>query len=314
MSVYTTVEHAELEAFLREYSLGQLVSYAGISAGIENTNYFVTTTQGEYVLTLFEELGAEELPYFLELTAHLAEHQVPCAHPEADNNHHYLRELKGKPAALVRRLHGDHISEANLQQCAAIGRAMAIMHREGESFGPVRHNPRGAVWWRQTARRVLPELDSDDKELLEEELRFQALHKLPDVPRGLIHADLFRDNALFAGDELTGIIDFYYACHDVWLLDIGITVNDWCSLEDGGLDEARTVAILEAYAHERPFTSLERGAWPVMLRAAALRFWLSRLQDLYFPKQGEITHTKDPAVFRRILANRVEQHEQLRHI
>ena len=314
MSVYTTVEREELEAFLGDYPLGQLVDYEGISAGIENTNYFVTTTHGEYVLTLFEELSAEELPYFLELTAHLSEHGVPCAHPEADNAGHYLRELNGKPAALVRRLDGHNITEANVAQCAAIGEALAVLHREGESFPTIRHNPRGPAWWRQTARQVMPDLRPEDKELLQTELAFQTTFKLEDIPRGVVHADLFRDNALFVDDRLTGIIDFYYACHDALLLDVAITVNDWCSLPDGGLDDTSTMALVDAYRAVRPFTAMERGAWPVMLRAGALRFWLSRLKDSHFPKSGEITKIHDPKVFRDILAHRVTHHEQLRHV
>ncbi len=314
MSVYTTIERSTLEQFLRRYDLGALVSFEGISAGIENTNYFVTTERGEYVLTIFEELSAEELPYFLDLMAFLAEHGVPCAHPEADREGRYLQSLMAKPAALVRRLAGASVEHPNTVQCAAIGAALAVMHREGRRFPRRRDNPRGPRWWAETARQVLPRLAPEDAELLQEELRFQRLHKLADVPRGVIHADLFRDNALFVKDALTGIIDFYYACNDALLYDLAVTVNDWCSTADGSLDAARLTALLEAYRPIRSFTPMERGAWPVMLRAAALRFWLSRLKDLHFPKEGEITHTKDPDVFRRILCHRIAHHEELRHV
>lgn len=311
MSVYTVVEREELEAFLGNYSLGVLLEFEGISAGIENTNYFVTTSEKRLVLTLFENHTADELGYFLDLMAFLAEHGIPSAHPIADRHGHYLRELNGKPAALVMRLSGAGVDHPGVAQCRALGEALGKLHVAGQSFDGHRANDRGPHWWRTTREAIAGKLAEADRRLLDEELAFQLGHRFDTLPRGVIHADLFRDNALFEGDTLTGLIDFYYACNDVLLYDVAVTVNDWCSNGDGGLDDEKVLALLGAYKQVRPFSDSERDAWPVMLRAGALRFWLSRLQDLHFPREGELTHIKDPNVFRNILLARKQQTEHL---
>lgn len=305
MSVYTLIERNELKSFLQDYAVGDLIDYQGISDGIENTNYFITTNQGRYVLTIFEQLHTEELPYFLDLMAFLAEHNVPSAHPIADNNGHYLRELKGKPAALVARLNGSGVEQANIKQCQALGHALGHLHAVGHQFTGQRDNTRGPRWWHSTAKHLHEHLDNDERQLLHAELAYQDSHRHDDLPIGVIHADLFRDNALFVDDELTGLIDFYYACNDVLIYDLAVTVNDWCSNEDGSLNAERLAAMLDSYGSQRPLSDTEKIAWPVMLRAAALRFWLSRLQDKHFPKEGELTHIKDPEVFHRILKLRI---------
>lgn len=305
MSVYTVVERDQLEAFLTHYDLGQLVHYQGISAGIENTNYFVTTNTGEFVLTLFEQYGFEELPYFLELMAYLAEHEVPSAHPLADQSGQYLRELNQRPAALVRRLAGKDVTTPTLSQCAAIGKALGRLHQISPHFPHFRANGRGETWRHETALKLLPLLNESDAELLRAELTFQADYCSQYLPRGVIHADLFRDNALFEGDALCGIIDFYYACNDALLYDVAVTVNDWCSEADGSLDHSRVDTFLNHYRRHREFTATECELWQMMLRAAALRFWLSRLLSLHFPREGEMTHIKNPNVFRDILKARM---------
>lgn len=305
MSVYTIVEHSQLENFLRHYPLGDLISFQGVSAGIENTNYFVTTTAGEFVLTLFEQYCFEQIPFFLEWMAYVAEHEIPSAHPIADQQGNYLRILNGKPAALVKRLRGRDVRIPTPAQCQVVGCALGHIHVISTDFPQYRPNERGPHWWHITAKRVLPYLSSEDARLLQAELNFQANYRNLGIPRGIIHADLFRDNALFEGNMLCGIIDFYYACHDVFLYDIAVTANDWCSFPDGQFDEKRLFALLEGYSQERELTSLESQVWPVMLRAAALRFWLSRLQDLHFPRPGEMTHIKDPNEFKNILQARL---------
>ncbi|NJO14572.1 MAG: homoserine kinase [Thioploca sp.] len=308
MSVYTIVERDQLNAFLSHYNLGSLISYQGINAGIVNTNYFVTTQTGEWVLTLFEQLNCEELPYFLKLMAYLAEHKVPCPHPLADETSCYLRQLNGKPAALFERiLCGEAVEQPTLTQCQVLGTALGHFHIISPHFSLYRPNEHGPHWWKITAERVLPYLSPEEATLLREELRFQAQYQHIDLPRGVIHADLFRDNALFEGDKLCGILDFYYACNDVLLYDLAITVNDWCTFPDGHLDEQRVQILFTHYCKQRPLTSLEYQAWPVMLRAAALRFWLSRLQDWYFPRAGELTHTKNPVEFREILLSHINR-------
>lgn len=304
MSVFTTVSRPELERFLDEYDLGSLREFEGIAAGIENTNYFVATEKERMVLTVFEKLGRAEIPFFLELKAYLADRGFPCAHPLQRRAGGYLGSIQGKPAALVRRLYGHSVTEPEVAHCREVGIALGRLHLLGAGFPRRRDNDRGPLWWREAAHRLTGHLPGTLDEMLREELRFQSLYRFSDLPRGLIHADLFRDNALFEGEHLTGVIDFYYACTDTLLFDVAVAVNDWCSDEGGSLVIDRARALCSGYLSQRQPSPIEYGAWPAMLRAAALRFWLSRLEDLYFPRPGEITHTKDPAVFQRILSQR----------
>ena len=308
MSVYTPVSESELATWLGGYSVGRLESCEPIKAGIENTNYFVTTSQGRYVLTLFERLPAEELPFYVNLMAHLARHGIPCPAPIADLSDQYLQRLNGKPAALVTRLPGQSVERPGAAECAELGALLARMHLAARSYSAYLENPRGPRWWRLAAREVSPFLDSGKKSLLEEELAFQAEHRLPDLPRGPVHADLFRDNALFQHGRISGVVDFYFAGVDTFLYDVAVCANDWCLRDPAGslqLDESRTAALLSAYHAVRPFGALERAAWPVMLRAAALRFWLSRLYDFHRPRPGMMVHAHDPEHFGGILELRV---------
>ncbi len=309
MSVFTTVTADELRVWLRGYAVGDLVELRGIAAGIENTNYFVTTTGGRYVLTLFEKLTARELPYYLNLMAHLAERGVPSAHPVAGTHGKYLGTLNGKPAALVAFLEGSDLAAPAVAHCAAVGTILARLHVAGLSYAATMDNPRGPKWWKAEVPGILPFLSAGDAVLLQEEVRFQSSYRFSDLPRGVIHADLFRDNVLFAGERVAGVIDSYFACTDVLLYDVAIAVNDWCIAADGTLDAQRTRAFLDAYAAVRPYTPVECGAWPVMLRAGALRFWVSRLHDFHLPRPGELTHAKDPAHFRNILALRIRDQQ-----
>lgn len=307
MSVYTPVSESQLTEWLRNYSVGSLAGLEPVAAGIENTNYFVTTSQGRYVLTLFERLPASELPFYLALMAHLARHGIPCPAPLANLSDQYLSSLNGKPAALVTRLGGSSIERPGAKECAELGSLLARMHLAGRSYDEYLDNPRGPKWWRAAARDVRPFLDNEARALLDEELRFQSLYRFPDLPRGPVHADLFRDNALFEGGRISGVIDFYFAGVDCLLFDLAVCANDWClvdAVRDRRLDPARVHSLLEAYAGLRPFTALERGAWPVLLRAAALRFWLSRLHDFYLPRPGMLVHAHDPGHFRDVLTLR----------
>jgi homoserine kinase type II len=277
LSVYTPVSEAELATWLGNYSVGRLVSCEPIKAGIENSNYFVTTTQGRYVLTLFERLAAEELPFYINLMAHLARHGIPCPAPIADLSDQYLQQLNGKPAALVTRLAGRSIERPGTAECAELGALLGRMHLAARSYAAYLENPRGPKWWRFAAREVAPFLDSQKKALLESELEFQTQHRFPDLPRGPVHADLFRDNALFEKGCISGVVDFYFAGVDCLLYDVAVCVNDWCLADpqsDRRLDEARSRALLAACHAVRPFTALEHAAWPALLRAAALGFWL----------------------------------------
>jgi len=300
LSVYTPVSEAELDGWLKNYSVGRLLECEPIKSGIENTNYFVTTTQGRFVLTLFERLPAEELPFYLDLMAHLARHGIPCPAPIANLGNQFLAQLNGKPAALVTRLAGESIDKPTPAHCEELGALLARMHLAGRSYSAYLENPRGPKWWRFAAREVSPFLDAPRRKLLESELAFQAQHRFPDLPRGPVHADLFRDNALFHEGRISGVIDFYFAGVDTFLFDVAVCVNDWC-LESA----ANLQALLAAYGAVRPFTALERDAWPATLRAAALRFWLSRLYDFHLPRPGMLVHAHDPEHFRKVLEARV---------
>lgn len=315
MSVYTTIDNDELEGFLSNYSVGGLRDFTGISDGIENTNYFVNTRNGvnnRFVLTLFEHHRFEEMQYYLGLMHHLADHQVPSADPVADNAGNYVRIFKHKPVALVHRLNGGSIRNTGISHCQQIGAAMGKMHAAGLSYAAHRPNPRGPAWCAATAEAVYSKLNDDDVAFLRDEVEFQQSNRDADLPHGMIHADLFRDNALWDGDTLSGIIDFYDACDDVLLYDVAVLVNDWCNNGDAGLDKDKVIALLKAYDNHRPFQQHEQPYWPTLLRAAALRFWLSRLYDKHFPRSGELVHTKDPDEFRAILRDRVENHDAYR--
>jgi homoserine kinase type II len=305
MSVFTTVTPEQLSAWLRRYALGTLIALEGIAAGIENTNYFVTTSRGRYVLTLFEKLTPAELPFYLGLMAHLAHHGIPCPQPIADAGDTYLGSLNGKPAAIVTCVPGRDLAEVDAGRCATIGALMAEMHVAGQSYAATMPNPRGPRWWTTATPQVLPFLDAKAATLLEAEARHQAGQRNEHLPKGVIHADLFRDNVLWDGARVGGIIDFYFACNDALLYDVAIAVNDWCGRDDQALDAARTRALLAAYQQVRPLAADERAAWPALLRAAALRFWVSRLYDKHLPRPGELTHAKDPRHFQRVLEQRI---------
>ena len=306
MSVFTSVSIQQLQTWLKDYAIGELIELKGISSGITNTNYFVTTSQNKYVLTLFEHNTLDELPYFIDLMSHLASNGIPCPRPITDKAGLSLHMLNGKPAALISCLKGQDVEVPNIKQCSAVGQVLAKMHIVSLSFDIQpnhlhTHNPRGADWRIKTAAQVMPLLSEPDQQLLKETIAFQAALDVSNLPMGVIHADLFRDNVLFDGDEIGGLIDFYYACHDVLAYDLAIAVNDWCVHADGSLDELRLNAMLSAYQAIRPFNEAERAAWSSLLRVAALRFWLSRLYDQIYPQAGELTHAKDPNHFQRIL-------------
>lgn len=307
MSVFTTLTPDDIRDWLTQFNIGQFQSLKGIAAGITNTNYFVTTDIARYVLTIFEKNDFDELPYFVNLMAHLAQHGVPCPAPIMDKQGTALHHLKGKPALMVTCLQGQDISVPNIAQCQAVATTLAGMHLAGLGFHQQSHNQRGQGWRTMTAQQVMPKLSAAQQTLLQAELDYQHGLDLTQLPHGVIHGDLFRDNVLFDGDRLGGFIDFYYACHDVLAYDVAIAANEWCISEDGSFDATKRDAFLTAYQAVRPFELAEQQHWQALLRRAALRFWLSRLYDYHFPVSGELTHAKDPQHFEQILRQRIQR-------
>src|SRR3954469_17043464 len=250
LSVYTPVSEAQATEWLRNYSVGALVALEPIKAGIENSNFFVTTTQGRYVLTLFERLPAQELPFYLGLMAHFARHGIPAPAPIADLGDQYLGRLNGKPAALVTRLPGRSVEQPGAPECSELGALLARMHLAGRSYSVYLENPRGPKWWRLAANEMRGFLEAGQRALLDDELAFHPGPRLPGLPRGPVHAELFRDNALFEAGRISGVIDFYFAGVDCLLYDVAVCANDWCLVDvqsDPALDAARTQSLLHAY-------------------------------------------------------------------
>jgi homoserine kinase type II len=316
MAVFTEVSFDEAARFIEPLGVGRLGALRGIGAGIENTNYFATTDRGEYVLTLFERLTFEQLPFYLRLMQHLARKGIPVPEPHADAGGEILFALKGKPAALVDKLAGGHQLAPDTHHCEQVGAMLARMHLAGQDFALSQPNLRGLPWWEETVPQVLPFLDAAQRELITGELAFQqALAASPAfraLPRGPVHADLFRDNVMFEGlpgrERLSGFFDFYFAGVDTWLFDIAVCLNDWCiDLDSGRMVEERSKAFVDAYASVRPLGSGERRLMPALLRAAAFRFWLSRLWDFHLPREAAMLKPHDPTHFERVLRERIGQ-------
>ena len=310
MAVFTAVSLDDLTPWLKQFPLGKAKAIKGIASGIENTNFFLTTERGEYVLTIFENLSFEQLPFYLNLMRHLADRGVLVPAPVPNDQGELVAALHGKPAAIVSKLDGSSQMDPQPVHCAAVGTMLARMHLAARDYPLQQPNLRGLPWWNDTAPRVMPYLGADEAALLQAELAFQNQFAASDtyarLIQGPVHADLFRNNVMFDGERLTGFFDFYFAGCDSWLFDVAVTVNDWCiDLDSGVLDEARVRAMLDAYHAVQPFTGNEQAAWQPMLRAAALRFWLSRLYDFHQPREAEMLTPHDPTHFERILRERI---------
>ena len=313
MAVFTQVSEKDAQALLADYHLGDLTALKGIAAGIENSNFFLTTTQGEYVLTVFEVLKSEQLPFYIELMNHLAAKGVPVPQPQTRKDGKRLSTLHGKPAAIVSKLPGRDETKPNIRHCALAGETLARAHLAGQDFSIQQPNLRSLAWWEQTSPTVLPFLSQPLAQLLQDSLtEQQELARTPDyqsLTRGPSHCDLFRDNVLFAGTAdnplMGGLIDFYFAGVDTWIFDVAVSVNDWCIDHSTGVFRPELLdSWLTAYAKERPFTEAERLVWPAILRGVALRFWISRLYDFYLPRPAQTLKPHDPSHFERILIQR----------
>lgn len=313
MAVFTPVSDHDARVLLAHFDLGEFVSLRGITAGIENTNYFLYTRRGEYVLTLFEVLTQTQLPFYIELMHHLADRGIPVPQPQTLRDGTRLTTLRGKPCAIVSRLPGGYEPAPGAAHCALAGATLARAHLAARDFPIQQPNLRGLPWWIETAPKVLPFLQADQAQLLQSELiAQQTAAGSPTwlaLPAGPTHCDLFRDNVLFAGTFdaplMGGIIDFYFAGCDTWLFDVAVSVNDWCIERDTGeFIPELAESWLNAYARVRPFTDAEHAAWPLMLRAAALRFWLSRLYDFFLPRPAQTLTPHDPRHFEGVLQAR----------
>ncbi|CAM8286936.1 homoserine kinase [Candidatus Methylopumilus universalis] len=304
MSVYTSVNIEELKIWLQDYALDNLTDYQGIKSGITNTNYFLMTAHDRFVLTLFEKNTIEDLPYFVDLMAHLAKNSFLCPKPIFKNNGTALSILKNKPALIVTCLKGKELNKPEVKHCKAVGASLAELHMKSANFTAQHQNTRDLNWIKKTAETLFSELPQDESLLLREEILYQE-KKNYKLPKSTIHGDLFRDNVLFLNDQVSGFIDFYYACTDYLILDVAIAVNDWCVNNDGSFDEARLNAFLDAYKKIRSFNDDEDQAWNDILRLASLRFWVSRLNDFYHIEEGELTFIKDPDHFKKILKQRI---------
>lgn len=321
MAVFTPIELEDIAQWIaQDFDIGQAIQIRGIHGGIENSNFFLDTTKDdkkqEYVLTIFERLTAQQLPFYLELMRHLANKGVPVPKPIENKQGDILFTLKGKPAAIVTKLPGLSRLQPESNHCALVGEMLAKMHLVGKDFSKYQENLRSLDWWQKTIPLVLPHLNTSQKELITHELKTQeeffSSGTYDGLPQGASHCDLFRDNVLFdpkgsdvSQDQLGGFFDFYFAGTDKWLFDIAVTANDWCLADNKqDLDPARLDAFMKAYQSVRPLTKEELASWPLMLRAAALRFWVSRLWDFYLPRDAQMLTPHDPTHFERILLSR----------
>ena len=310
MSVYTKVEPDQLENFLKRYDLGPASALEPIAGGITNTNYYLGTERGSFVLTLYEHHSDDELEFMLGLQQHLAGRGVACPAPLNDRRGGFFSMLNQRPAAIIHRLPGRVETRPAARHCALVGAELAAFHLQGIDFGGRRPNPRGLDWLLVVSDMLDAELGAGEREMLEKTLTDIRGADTSALPAGAIHADLFHDNALFVDGELGGIFDFDYACNDSFVFDIAVTLNDWCIDARGELDEALVDALLGAYRQQRRLERRELEILPLMLRFSALRFWISRLQDRIFPMSGELTFSKDPNEFLNLLELRTRsQHE-----
>ncbi|MDQ0324444.1 homoserine kinase type II [Rhodopseudomonas julia] len=305
MAVYTEIGDGELQAFLKDYELGTLLAFKGIAEGVENSNYLLHTDAGFYILTLYERrVKAEDLPFFLSLLEHLAARGIVCPTPLKGRDGVALRELGGRPAAIFSFLDGMWVRRPQTVHCAELGKALAQMHEAGRDFPMRRTNALTVADWRplhEKAREAASEPDENLHALLSDELDFLENNWPKDLPAGVIHADLFPDNVFFLGDELSGLIDFYFACNDFFAYDLAICLNAWCFEPDATFNVTKAHALLSAYEKSRPLTQDEREALPILARGGALRFLLTRLYDWNTTPPGAFVTRKDPGEFVRKL-------------
>jgi homoserine kinase type II len=305
MAVYTDVAAEELAAFLADYDVGELLSYKGIAEGVENSNFLLHTGRGSFILTLYEKrVAAQDLPFFLALMEHLANRGLTCPQPVKNRYGKMLGQICGRPAAIVTFLEGMWIRRPSAWHCAALGEALAKLHRSGADFTLQRPNALSVSGWRALYEQAAPRADGLKQGLRETvatELALLEKNWPRQLPQGVIHADLFPDNVFFLGDKLSGLIDFYFACTDTLAYDVAVCLNAWCFETDHSYNVTKGRALLQAYDKLRPLSAVEREALPLLCRGAALRFLLTRLVDWLDVPPGALVRPKDPIEYFRKL-------------
>ena len=328
MAVFSKISHSELEDFLKNYKLGNLLGFEGIQAGIENTNYFIFMSSGKYVLTIFEKLSLTEAQFYLEFMLFLSSRKTLCPMPIISTSDQVIRILKGKPATLVTALEGITIEQPTSENCYQVGQALAQTHLDSTEFLNVKPNCRGFEWCKTTSSQILRFMSEGQKKLLSSEIEKQTIFRESSIfkilPTAMVHGDLFKDNVLFRRDftrestgdkqhsgkkyQLSGLIDFYFAGTDVLCYDLAVTLNDWAISTDdktfGNFKKKYFDKMVSGYESIRKLTPEEKKALPMMLRGAALRFWISRLFDWHQPREASLLSPKNPEQFEMILKKR----------
>jgi len=306
MSVYTKINHNEMNQHLNKYSIGSVISLTGISDGIENTNYLLKTDQNEFIFTIFENLNNDNIADYLSFMNHLNNRKLLCPKVMKSKDNELFIEIKGKPSAIIEKLSGKSIVRTDDTHCSHIGELLANFHNYGKDFKIELINTRDINWCINSFKKLSDVITTDQSQLINRAINIQKEFLKQKLPIGTIHADLFRDNVLFNKGVVSGMIDFYYSYKGALIYDLAVVVNDWCSDVNGKIILSKYESLISSYNTNRHITKEENIFWRHALISAALRFYLSRLLDLHYPKIGEMTHVKDPLVFENILIDRLD--------
>ena len=304
MAVYTSINSSDLSEWFKKFNLKNFVDFKGISSGVTNSNFVIFMPNSNYILTIFEHNNIEELPFYVDLMTYLAQENFLCPKPIENNSGQALSLLKNKPALMVSFLDGKELAIRNSKSCYLVGQYLAKLHLTTKNFPQSNKNTRGLSWISDIYLKLKEYLTLEDQKIIEVEINYHKKIDKSELPEGIIHGDLFRDNVLFLNDKVSGFIDFYYACNERFIYDIAIAINDWCIDDDGKINTLMSSEFIKGYQLERKLTDNENKYFNSALRLAALRFWLSRLEDFHNAKDGEITSIKDPNHFKDILVNR----------
>jgi len=304
MAVYTSINSNDLCEWFKEFNFKNLIDFKGISSGVTNSNFVIFMPDSKYILTIFEHNDIEELPFYVDLMTYLSKNSFLCPRPIENNSGQALALLKEKPALMVSFLDGKEIAIRHSRSCYSVGQYLARLHLATNNFPQSNKNTRGLDWMSVMDLNLKKYLSIEDQKIIELEINYHKEIDKVELPEGIIHGDLFMDNVLFLNGKVSGFIDFYYACNERFIYDIAIAINDWCIDKDGKINKLMYIEFIKGYQSERELTANEQDYMNVALRLAALRFWLSRLEDFHNMKEGEITSIKDPNHFKNILLDR----------